>query len=143
MYANVTRKDGTTVSRGSRVDDFRGFPWTFIEVAALPVPGKSAKVRVMNDEGTERVFYAEVFDLTVVQRLDKNETVGRIIAFENGELNDDEVIQLFQDLVDSGVAWQLQGYYGRTARHLIDAGMVVENTQERGTDNGHHTQAEA
>ena len=61
-------------------------------------------------------------------------SVSEIMAFENGELNDDEVIDLFQRLVDSGAAWQLQGYYGRTARQLIDAGMVIEHTQERGTE---------
>lgn len=48
-----------------------------------------------------------------------------IIAFESGELEDDEVIELFQHLVDTGLAWQLQGFYGRTARDLIEQGLVT------------------
>ena len=47
-----------------------------------------------------------------------------IIAYENGELEEDEVISLFQELVNSGLAWQLQGHYGRTAASLIDVGLV-------------------
>ena len=51
--------------------------------------------------------------------------VSRIIDFEQGLLDDDETIALFQELVDSGLAWQLQGSYGRTALSLIDAGLVT------------------
>ena len=49
----------------------------------------------------------------------------RIIAYENGELSDDEVIALFQALVDTGLAWSLQGHYVRTAQALIDAGEIT------------------
>ena len=52
--------------------------------------------------------------------------VDKIITFENGELDEDGIIELFQSLVDSGLAWQLQGSYGRTARDLINAGLVTE-----------------
>ncbi len=51
--------------------------------------------------------------------------INRILAFEQGELDEDEVIDLFQDLVNSGLAWQLQGHYGRTARDLIEAGYIT------------------
>jgi hypothetical protein len=47
-----------------------------------------------------------------------------MIAWENGELDDDHTVALFQSLVDSGMAWQLQGMYGRQAAALIDAGLV-------------------
>jgi hypothetical protein len=50
---------------------------------------------------------------------------SRIIAFEEGELESEEVIELFQDLVNTGLAWQLQGSYGRMARGLIEAGEIT------------------
>lgn len=50
--------------------------------------------------------------------------VDAIIRFESGDMEDEEVIELFQNLVDTGLAWQLQGSYGRTAKSLIEAGLV-------------------
>ena len=53
------------------------------------------------------------------------DSVGAIIAFEQGDLTEEKVIELFQHLVDTGLAWQLQGSYGRAAAHLIEAGLVT------------------
>ena len=56
--------------------------------------------------------------------------IGQIIAYEQGDLNEDETVELFQNLVDSGLAWKLQGAYGRQAARLIKAGLIhqKENT---------------
>jgi hypothetical protein len=45
-----------------------------------------------------------------------------IIRFESGEATDEEIISEFQKMIDSGVVWSLQGFYGRTAGALIEAG---------------------
>ena len=51
--------------------------------------------------------------------------VSKIMAYEEGKLDQDEMILLFSQLVSSGMAWKLQGSYGRTAKCLIDAGVLA------------------
>ena len=53
----------------------------------------------------------------------KFDLTGQIIAYEQGELEEDEIIELFQYLIDTGLAWRLQGSYGRRAVELIEAGL--------------------
>jgi hypothetical protein len=52
--------------------------------------------------------------------------IDAIIAYENGELDEENTIALFQRLIDSGLAWRLQGHYGRTAAELIRAGICSQ-----------------
>lgn len=51
-------------------------------------------------------------------------SIDKIIAYEQGELNDQETVHLFADLVKSGMAWSLQGHYGRAANALIEQGWI-------------------
>ena len=47
-----------------------------------------------------------------------------IIEGFDGDVHDEtEVIEAFQALIDSGVVWQLQGFYGRNAERLIELGV--------------------
>ena len=64
--------------------------------------------------------------------------VGGIIKYEDGEMDIGETVEFFQHLVDSGVAWELQGHYGRTAMDLINEGLVtVEHwTEEEEKEQG-------
>lgn len=48
----------------------------------------------------------------------------RILKYEAGTLGEGEQLQLFAELIRSGLAWRLQGHYGRMAARLIDAGCI-------------------
>jgi hypothetical protein len=49
--------------------------------------------------------------------------VGKIIEYESGEMDGDAVVAFFQEMIDDGSVWSLQGHYGRTATALIEAGL--------------------
>ena len=57
--------------------------------------------------------------------------IDQIMAYENGDMSEEEMIEMFQALINSGMAWQLQGHYGRTASALIDAGYCTSKTDEK------------
>lgn len=44
-------------------------------------------------------------------------------AYESGQMTEDEIVEFFQQLIDNGMAWTLQGHYGRTAAYLIEQGL--------------------
>lgn len=48
-----------------------------------------------------------------------------IIEYEEGGLDLEESVEMFQDLINTGQAWQLQGSYGRTAMDLIEQGYCM------------------
>lgn len=54
------------------------------------------------------------------------DVTGQIIAYEQGELDYQDTLELFQHLIDTELCWQLQGHYGRTAARLIDSGECQE-----------------
>lgn len=51
-------------------------------------------------------------------------SVDQIVDYENGELSEDETIDLFAELVRTGLAWTLQGHYGRIANAMISQGLI-------------------
>ena len=56
-----------------------------------------------------------------------NDFQAVMIAEGVDEASEDEQIAAWQHLVNTGLAWRLQGCFGRTARQLIDAGVIEEN----------------
>jgi hypothetical protein len=52
------------------------------------------------------------------------DSLAFIMAYEGGEeeLSEDQLVEGFQALIDSGAAWTLQGHYGRMAAALIESG---------------------
>lgn len=53
-----------------------------------------------------------------------NDLASQIIAYETGELSGIEMIKLFSELVKNGMAFTLQGHYGRIATDLMRAGIL-------------------
>jgi len=53
------------------------------------------------------------------------DVVGQIMAFEQGDLENEEVYALFQFLLDSGMIYSLQGSYQRMAEELLLAEKIV------------------
>ena len=54
---------------------------------------------------------------------------GQIMAYENGELPNEDVYALFQFLLDSGMIHSLQGSYQRMAEDLLLAGVIQMPSQ--------------
>ena len=44
---------------------------------------------------------------------------------ENGSDDEEEFLSAWQYLVTSGLAWTLQGWFGRTATDMIEAGLIT------------------
>jgi len=57
--------------------------------------------------------------------------IGKIIAYESGEMEYDAVIDMFQEMIDDGSVWSLQGHYGRTAHRLIQSGLCKASREAR------------
>ena len=57
--------------------------------------------------------------------MDNYLAVGIAEGFEE-PANEEQVIEAWQHLVDTGLAWRLQGWFGRTAAQLIESGIVKQ-----------------
>jgi hypothetical protein len=56
----------------------------------------------------------------------KQDLLNAIISYEMDELTDEQVANLFQELHDTGLAYDLQGSYGRTAQYMIEHGLIQD-----------------
>ena len=45
--------------------------------------------------------------------------------------SEEQIIEAWQHLHDTGLAYQLQGFFGRTAQHLLAEGIIVDNSEEK------------
>ncbi len=53
--------------------------------------------------------------------LTNSEAIDLAEGYSEG--TDEERIRAWQHLIDTGLAWQLQGFFGRTAMNLIESGI--------------------
>ena len=60
-------------------------------------------------------------------RVNSKSYVNFIIAYESGEIGTQDTIDLFSYLIKNGMAWGLQGSYGRTASAFIDNRILAKN----------------
>jgi len=61
--------------------------------------------------------------------MDNYTAVGIAEGFIEAE-TDKQVLQAWQHLVDTGLVWSLQGWFGRTARQLIDEGFITQEVDD-------------
>jgi hypothetical protein len=55
--------------------------------------------------------------------MDTYTAVGLAEGFIEAD-SEEQIIEAWQQLVDTGLAWQLQGWFGRTAQELINRGII-------------------
>jgi hypothetical protein len=67
---------------------------------------------------------ADKAKLAVSTELD--DLTATLIAEGVEEADEATTLAAWQHLVDTGLAWRLQGFFGRTAQRLIDAGLIHE-----------------
>jgi hypothetical protein len=48
-----------------------------------------------------------------------------LICEGSQDATEEEVVAAWQHLIDTGVVWQLQGFFGRIARDLIEHGVCT------------------
>jgi len=59
--------------------------------------------------------------------------VQDIIDYEEGAMEWERMVEFFQEMIDSGIVWNLQGSYGRMAHRLIVEGHCdAPSKEERG-----------
>lgn len=56
--------------------------------------------------------------------MDSYRAVALAEGFEEAS-GEEEILEAWQFLVNTGLAWQLQGWFGRTASALIERGLIT------------------
>ena len=63
-------------------------------------------------------------EIKEIKEMNNYRAVGLIEGFEPG--TEKEIIEAWQHLHDTKTAYKLQGWYGRNAKYLIEAGTIKE-----------------
>lgn len=60
-----------------------------------------------------------------------DDTRAILIAEGEVEADEDTTIAAWQHLIDTGVCWRLQGWFGRAAMNLIEEGICTASVREK------------
>ena len=86
---------------------------------------KKVKV-VKSGKGIEKSASNKVVRQKKMKRLQQSGHVNDAVGLAEGwiEGTESDVIEAWQYLVDTGLCWKLQGWFGRTATNLIKEGII-------------------
>jgi hypothetical protein len=51
--------------------------------------------------------------------------VGEVLAYEEGGLDAESTARMMQNMINSGMAWRMQGSYGRACMDMIESGRCL------------------
>lgn len=57
-----------------------------------------------------------------------------IMEIEDGNCSEERFMECFQYLIDNGIVWNIQGWYGRTAMNLIESGLCTNKAWSESYD---------
>ena len=60
----------------------------------------------------------------MIQMVFKKDLVTKIICYESGEMNDNQTLEFFSELIKAKLYWELLGHYGRIVTVYIEAGYL-------------------
>jgi len=68
----------------------------------------------------------KIRDTRAYKTMNSFDACALIENFSDREQTDENLAAAWQYIYDEGLHYQLQGFYGRTVRDLLDAGMIEE-----------------
>ena len=60
--------------------------------------------------------------------MDRLVSVDDMMDWEDGNMTEENEIKFFQKLLDNGMAWTLQGMYGRRTVELLNEGYLIKRS---------------
>lgn len=80
----------------------------------------------MNEQNSSQAVESEVVAVEVVaERVwTPYDASAAVEGFDGKEHDEETILSAWQYLVNTGLAWRLQGWYGRTASALISQGLI-------------------
>jgi len=93
-------------------------------------PGRPVAATSGDEPPAQRTVWEETAKKSSDSVIAKSpDLVSKIMKFEDGEMGQEETVEFFQELIDSGTIHSLQGSYGRMAESLIRQGLCHRRGQ--------------